>query len=288
MASVQQLKSRIRSVNSTKQITGAMQLVAASKMRRAIESATATHDYTFHASELMRHLANICHLEGHPLFQRRPIKRRLLVVISSDTGLAGAYNSNLFKTYIAELKRDQARGVTTETLALGRKISQFAARLAGNTVIGTYNFPEDLSHVEFGTIINTILEGYRTADYDAVDVISTTFVSAIKQEVEVRYLLPIGHVPGAEDDTAAANIKFEPSPHAVMEAVSERLIRAEIVQRLSDAAASEHSMRMMAMKNATDNATDLVDDLTLAMNKERQAAITQEISEISNGAEAVE
>jgi F-type H+-transporting ATPase subunit gamma len=291
MASVQQLKSRIRSVNSTKQITRAMQLVAASKMRRAIERAVSSHDYVYAARDLFIYLSEICHIGRHPLFVHRDIKRRLLVVISSDTGLAGAYNSNIFRKYVSELKRDRDRNVETDTLAIGRKISQFASRLENNNVIGTYErLPEDLAHAEFSGLINTILEGYKTEKYDAVDVIYTKFKSSISQEVRLHYLLPMGHIPGAKLDEAhdvAKNIKFEPRPGEVLDFVAERLARADIVHFLSESLASEHSMRMMAMKNATDNATGLSDDLTLAMNKERQAAITQELSEISAGAEAV-
>ncbi len=290
MPSVQQLKSRIRSVNSTKQITGAMQLVAASKMRRAIDRATATHDYVYTARELFVYLSNICHLGHHPLFVRRDVKRRLLVVISSDTGLAGAYNSNVFKKYTAELKRDKERGVETDTLALGRKISQFATRLSSTNVIGAYEkLPQDLSNIELTTIVNTMLDGYKDQKYDAVDVIYTKFRSSLKQDVKMHYLLPMGHIPGEKpaNYTTAEYIKFEPSPGEVLDFVAERLARADIVQFLAESLASEHSMRMMAMKNATDNASSLSDDLTLAMNKERQAAITQELSEISAGAEAV-
>ena len=291
MASVQQLKSRIRSVNSTKQITRAMQLVAASKMRRAIDRAVSAHDYVYAARDLFVYLSSICNTDGHPLFKHRKIQRRLLVVISSDTGLAGAYNSNIFKKYVFELKRDRDRGVATDTIAVGRKIAKFATRLDNNNVVGTYErLPEDFAHVEFSSLVSTVLDGYKAEEYDAVDVIYTKFNSAISQEVEMHYLLPMGHIPGEEFDqlyTPADYIKFEPRPGVVLDFVADRLARADIIHFLSESLASEHSMRMMAMKSATDNATSLSDDLTLAMNKERQAAITQELTEISAGAEAV-
>jgi F-type H+-transporting ATPase subunit gamma len=268
-----------------------MQLVAASKMRRAIERAVSSHDYVYAARDLFIYLSEICHTDMHPLFVHRNIKKRLLVVISSDTGLAGAYNSNIFKKYVSELKRDRDRNVQTDTLAIGRKISQFASRLENNNVIGTYErLPEDLAHAEFSSLFNTILDGYKTKEYDAVDFIYTKFNSSVSQEVTLHYLLPMGHIPGDDFNqlyTVADYIKFEPRPGEVLDFVADRLARADIVHFLSESLASEHSMRMMAMKNATDNATGLSDDLTLAMNKERQAAITQELSEISAGAEAV-
>ncbi|MCL2280745.1 ATP synthase F1 subunit gamma [Candidatus Saccharibacteria bacterium] len=290
MASVQQLKSRIRSVNSTKQVTRAMQLVAASKMRRAVDRAVSSHNYVYAARELFIYLSYICHTSGHPLFRRRDVKQRLLVVISSDTGLAGAYNSNILRRYLAELKHDKELGITTDTLAVGRKVARFATRLDGNNVVGTYErLTDDLSSPEFGSLVDTILDGYKAKKYDAVDILYTKFNSSILQEVDLHHLLPMGYVEDAEVKgvDVAKYIKFEPRPGEVLDFVADRLVRADIVHFLSESLASEHSMRMMAMKSATDNATSLSDDLTLAMNKERQAAITQELSEISAGVEAV-
>ncbi|MCL2174317.1 ATP synthase F1 subunit gamma [Candidatus Saccharibacteria bacterium] len=290
MASVQQLKNRIRSVNSTKQITKAMQLVAASKMRRAIDRAVSAHNYIYAARDLFVYLSNICHTGGHILFKRREIKQRLLILVSSDTGLAGAYNSNVFRKYLAELKHDKEYGIVTDTLVIGRKGSRFATRLDNNNVIGAYErLPENPAHAEFSGLINTILDGYKTEKYDAVDIIYTKFNSSISQEVEVRRLLPMGYVSDEEAGQVevAEYIKFEPRPGEVLDFVADRLANANIAHFLSESLASEYSMRMMAMKNATDNASFLSDDLTLAMNKERQAAITQELSEISAGAEAI-
>jgi len=290
MASVQQLKSRIRSVNSTKQVTRAMQLVAASKMRRAVERAISSHNYVYAARDLFIYLSHICHTSGHPLFRRRDIKKRLLVVISSDTGLAGAYNANIIRKYVSELKNDKTEGIETDTLTIGRKISRFATRLDDNNVIGTYErLSDDLTDPEFSSLVNTILDGYKTEKYDAVDIIYTKFYSSISQEVALHRLLPMGYVDDVEASEVdiAKHIKFEPRPGQVLDFIADRLTHADIVHFLSESLASEHSQRMMAMKSATDNATSLSDDLVLAMNKERQAAITQELSEISAGAEAV-
>lgn len=288
MASVQQLKSRIRSVNSTKQITKAMQLVSASKMRRAIERTTVTHDYSMHARELLAHLAREGATEGHPLFAKRPVKKRLLLVISSDTGLAGAYNANVLKRYVQELKFDDDRNVATTTLTLGRKVSQFASRLKDTEIAGTYeSLPDRPTGVEIKTILATVLNGYIDQEVDAVDIIYTKFHNSIKQEVVMENVLPAGREPNTAVSDEIRDALFEPSRKEVLDAVIDRLIEMQLVQALLDSVASEHSMRMMAMKNATDNATSLSDDLTLAMNKERQAAITQELAEISNGAEAI-
>ncbi len=293
MASVQQLKSRIRSVNSTKQITKAMQLVAASKMRRSTSAVKETADYATAARELLADLAHDREtIASHPMFQSRPIKRRLLIAISSDTGLAGAYNANILKGLVAELKSDNERHIHTETLTLGRKVSQFASRLKEVKVIGSYEkLPDQPTGLEIKAILNEAIDRFVGLECDVVDLIFTRFHSPINQEVVVERLLPAGLASQSDYEQVSGEIsesRFEPSRDEVLDAVTERLIETQIVQALLDSRASEHSMRMMAMKNATDNASSLSSDLTLAMNKERQAAITQELAEISAGSEAVQ
>ena len=293
MASVQQLKSRIRSVNSTKQITKAMQLVAASKMRRSTMAVKETTDYATAARELLADLAHDPEaVASHPMFQVRPVKRRMLIVISSDTGLAGAYNANVLKKLVTELKSDDENDIQTDTLTLGRKVSQFASRLKDVTVIGSYEkLPDQPTGLEIKAILNEALDRFVSQECDVVDLVFTRFHSPINQEVVVDRLLPAGLASQSDYEQVSDEIResrFEPSRREVLDAVAERLIETQIVQALLDSRASEHSMRMMAMKNATDNATSLSDDLTLAMNKERQAAITQELAEISAGAEAVQ
>lgn len=292
MASVQQLKSRIRSVNSTKQITKAMQLVAASKMRRSTLAVKETAEYANAARELLADLAHDrAAVESHILFKVRPVEKRLLIVISSDTGLAGAYNANILKELVKQLKIDDKSSIQTDVLTLGRKVSQFASRLKGVTVVGSFEkLPDQPTGVEIKTILNAAIERFTNGQCDAVDLVFTRFNSPISQEVIVERLLPAGLLSQTDFEQVTATInesRFEPSRSEVLDAVTERLIETEIVQALLDSRASEHSMRMMAMKNATDNATSLSDDLTLEMNKERQAAITQELAEISAGSEAV-
>lgn len=287
MASQRQLKGRIRSVTSTKQITKAMQMVAASKMRRAQEAEKATLDYTRSANELLSHFAAQGVTEEHPLFHKREVKTRLYVVIASDKGLAGAYNSNVLKKYLAELKSDEAAGIKSLTITVGRRASQFVSRLKSVTVTGTYDdLPDDLEGSEFSSILATAVELFEQEQIDAVDVVYTEFISSLTQVPTVERILPAGFQKTAvSQDISEA--KYEPSVEAVLDAVVYRLVGAQIFQAMLDARASEHSMRMVAMKNATDNASDLIDDLTLAMNKARQGAITQELAEISGGAEAM-
>lgn len=287
MPSTRQLKSRIRSVKSTKQITKAMQMVAASKMRRAQEAEKATLDYTKSASELLTYLSRQGVADDHALFAKRSVKKRLLIVIASDKGLAGAYNSNVLKKYLSEVTADRNSKVATETITVGRKVSQFAARLKDVTIRGTYDdLPDVLEGSEFYTILSTATSLFREGEIDAVDVVFTEFVSSLTQTAKVQRILPAGYAETEVSETVRT-AKYEPNAEAVLDAVVQRMVGAQIFQSMLDARASEHSMRMVAMKNATDNASDLVDDLTLAMNKARQAAITQELAEISGGAEAM-
>lgn len=291
MASTRQLKGRIRSVKNTKQITKAMQMVAASKMRKAQDATKASAPYVRSASEVLTYLASQGATDEHPLFQRREVKNRLIIFVAADKGLAGAYNANVFKKYLELLKRDDERGIQNLTITVGRKASQFASRLKDVEIFGSYDdMPDHPLGVVFHTILNTAVDMFKEEQVDVVTIVYTDFVSSVTQEASWMRLLPAGtevmsdpsKVPNSVQDA-----KFEPSVPELLDAVAQRLVGARLFQALLDARASEHVMRMVAMKNATDNAGDLIEDLTLAMNKARQGAITQELSEISAGVEAM-
>lgn len=287
MASTRQLKSRVKSVKGTRQITKAMQLVAASKMRRAQDVAAQVQLYSQAARELLTHLRSLPDTRHHHLFVDRPAKNRLVILITSDKGLAGAYNSNVLRRYTDRLKIDKEKGVTTKTICIGRKASQFVARLKNSEVLGVYEqFPERPTDNDLQPILNTVISQYESGEVDGVEVIYTRYVNSITQIAETKELLPAGFQE-TEVSQAIAQSSFEPSAEEVLEATTQRLIAVQLYQAYLDSAASEQSMRMLAMKNATDNAGELIDDLTLEMNKVRQAGITQELSEISGGVEAM-
>lgn len=287
MASTQQLKSRIRSVKSTKQITKAMQMVAASKMRRAQDATKSSSPYATAANELLSYLSSQGATKGHKWFEERPIRSRLIIVIASDKGLAGAYNANVLKAYVATLRDDKSKSIETKTITVGRKASQFVARLKGTQSIGTYeDMPDMPEGAQFHAILSTAKDAFENKQVDAVDVIYTKFISSMTQKVETTRLFPAGFDEVVVSD-AVREAEFEPSAERVLYDVAYRLIGSRLFQALIDSRASEHSMRMLAMKNATDNATELAEDLTLEMNKARQSAITQELSEISAGSEAM-
>lgn len=287
MPSTQGLKLRIRSVKSTGKITGAMQLVAASKMRRAIEATEASDPYVDAANELLTYLASQGTTRHHPAFAVRPVKTRLMIVIASDKGLAGAYNTNVLRIAARELLADRKAGIATEIIAIGRRAANFVTRLKDTEVVGVYeNLPDRPDGSELYAILDTVEARFSRSDVDAVDLIYTDFLTSLHQQVRVERILPAGftQVPVGETVREA---EYEPGMDEVLDAVAYRLVGSQIFQALLDARASEHSMRMVAMKNATDNAHDLVEDLTLEMNKARQGAITQELAEISGGVEAL-
>lgn len=287
MASTRQLKSRIRSVKNTKQITKAMQMVAASKMRRAQDADKASLPYTKAAQEILTYFASQGIVKDHRWFAKRPVKTRLFILIAADKGLAGAYNSNAFKEYVAQLRLDDTSGIANETIAIGRKAAQFVTRLKDTALVASYeDMPDHPEGAQFYTILNTAKDAYEQGRVDAVDVIYTEFVSSMTQVATTKRLFPAGFTE-VEVPEYVREATYEPNVDRVLDDAAYRLIGSQLFQALLDARASEHSMRMIAMKNATDNASDLVDDLTLAMNKARQGAITQELSEISAGAEAM-
>lgn len=289
MAQTQLIKRRIRSVSNTRQITKAMELVAASKMRRAQEATTRSRDYTTNARDILGKLSQLTDAKKQPLFKKRPIKNQLLVVITSDRGLAGAYNSNVLRMLTSTLS--QAENVGTKATVIGSKGSRFVSRLENIELVGAYtDWPTEPTSGDVRPISETAIKSFLDGSVDSVQFIYTKFFSTIRQEVTVEQLLPVLPVKVEEnaDSKILEDAIFEPSPQAVLDAIVPRLLEAQALQVVLEAAASEQSMRMMAMKNATDNANELIDDLTLEYNSARQAGITQELAEISAGAEAIQ
>ena len=287
MANTTSLKRRIGSVKNTRQITKAMELVAASKMRRAQEQAVQARAYRVAAHELMRRLGGVSDVDTHPLFITRTIKKRLYVVVTSDIGLAGAYDANVLKEFTNQLKEDTSKKIGIEVIAIGKKAAQFAGKLAGVNLIAAYPiFTSQPKGADIRPIVNSILEKYESGEADAVTVVYTGFVSSIKQDVATLNILPTQ----LSDDKSLSELEvgiFEPSIEDIVESAVKRLLEVQVWQSILESLASEHSSRMVAMKNATDNAGDIIDDLTLEFNTARQSAITQEIAEIVGGAEAV-
>lgn len=288
MASTRQIKSRIRSVRSNRQITKAMELVAASKLRKAQERTVATRKFTDAAIEVLNALAATTDVARSPLYEVRPIKARIVIVITSDRGLAGAYNANALKLLTKQLREDDTNKIQTTVITIGRKGSSFVAKLRDVEARGSYQVGETVSVDEVRPILLSVIDMFKRAEADSVEVISTKFVNSFTQTAEMTNLLPAGIKDIEGMDKPKTDILFEPSAEEVLEYATTRLVEAHLYQAILDARASEHAMRRVAMKNASDNAGEIVDALTLEMNKVRQAAITQELAEISGGSEAME
>jgi F-type H+-transporting ATPase subunit gamma len=287
MANTTALKRRITSVKNTKQITKAMELVSASKMRRAQDHAARARAFKRMAVDLLNRLSELTDVTNHPLYKQRAVSTRLHILITSDRGLAGALNSNLFKAFIKEVTKDRDMGAKSKVIVIGKQGQRLVAKLEDVEVIAAYDgFAEQPTANDIRPILIEALNMFKEEKTDVVDVTYTDFKSSINQEVETLRLLPAvfkAKKVKKEEEKAL----FEPSPEKVLDAVTERFVEVLLNQAFSEAQASEQSMRMVAMKNATDNANDLVDDLTLAFNTARQAAITQELAEITGGAEAM-
>ncbi len=264
-----------------------MELVSASKMRRAQESAFKGRDYRNLAQQILTRLKQLTDVSKHPLFEVRPAKARLYILITSDRGLAGAYNSSALKQFTKALTDDRDNGLKSYVITIGRQGSNFVGRLEHVESLGAYtNFPEQPDANDLRPVLNVSIEKFLSGEVDTVDIVFTDFRSSIVQEVTTQRLLPAAfEVVPVEADLADAT--FEPNPRAVLESVTQRLVESQLYQALLESFASEQSARMMAMKNASDNASDIIDDLTLAFNTARQAAITQELAEITGGAEAI-
>lgn len=287
MASTQQIRRRIKSVRNTRQITKAMQMVSASKLRRLQAAVQATQAYSKYARQLLTHLKQQHEVARFPFYQERPIKQRMVIVVTSDRGLAGAYNSNVLKRYIIERKADAAASVITPTIVIGRQGSGFVSRLKDVDVVGSYtNLPDNPSLTDLQAVVDTAINAFMAGEVDAVDIIYTEFVNTVTQRPVVQRLLPAGFTEEEVSESLKSS-EFEPSVEEVLESATIRLIESQVLQAVLESSVSEQAMRMLAMKNATDNANELLDDYTLAYNNARQAAITQELAEISGGVEAM-
>jgi F-type H+-transporting ATPase subunit gamma len=286
MASTITLRRRITSIKNTRQITQAQQLVAASKLRRAQEYAAASRAYADLADELLAKLSIISEVEQQPLFEKRTVKSRLYIMITSNTGLAGAYNANVIKQLTMAVRGDQQEKVSSHVIAIGNRGAQFVRRISNIDLQATYpGFGDHPTANNLRPVLNTIVEQYKVGEVDEVKVLYTKFVSMVSQQAQTLQLLP-AEAPEKTEDVVSVST-FEPDIETVIDQVTTRLIEAEVWQALLESLASEHAMRMVAMKNATDNAKDLIDDYTLELNTARQAAITQELAEITGGAEAL-
>lgn len=291
MAQTQIIKRRIRSVQNAGQITKALEVVAASRMRRIQESVAKVRHYGELADSIMRRIAPSPEAAHHPYFKSFSGKSRLYIVFSSDRGQAGAFNSNVFSRAHKSFLQDKAEGLKPVVIVFGRKGASHFSHLEEIELAGAYTDIEDSPDPNvFAPVLDTITNGVASSDFASVQIIYTQFISSLSQTVRQFQLLPIT-LDQAPADDKPENVnkvyEFEPGIEAVLEEALRLYFEARFMQARVESAASENAMRMVAMGNAHRNAEELVDNLTLELNSARQAAITQEIAEITGGAEAI-
>jgi len=291
MPSTRDIRRRIKSIKNTAQITKAMQMVASSKMRKAQLAALAGRPYATLMNDILAAVSEGSGDFSDPLMEKRPVRKRALIVVSTDKGLCGALNSNLLRE-AGKLDKD-----TTLYICAGRKGSQFIARTK-RQLAAEFNYKDAPQFVEARAISKFAQDLFLKGEVDRVDVLFTNFINTLTQKPEMRQLLPIGELTavdaGVDGQGAATSLKkteleylFEPGAATVLGNLLPHYLNFQVFQFLLEAKASEHSARMVAMKSATDNAKQLIKDLTLEYNKLRQANITKELLEITSAAMAM-
>ena len=292
MANLRDIRRRIKSVKNTRQITRAMQLVSSSKMKRAQDSAVAGRPYALLLADLLDTVGEKLKLSNtsirHPFFEKREVKTRCILILSTDKGLCGPLNTNLFRKVTDNVK-GRAKFVT-----VGRKAKQFVSR-AKLDLFADFAISDKVAFKEIRPMLKLLIDAYESGEIDTVEVAYPSFVNVLIQEPVIQPLLPIiglneildqlkkrvAELPSLEARGDSREMLFEPSVESILDALPSLYVKVIVHQLLLESRAAEHCARMVAMKAATDNASTLVDDLTLDYNKARQAAITQEILEIA-------
>ena len=284
MATIKDIRRRIRSIQSTQQITKAMEMVSAAKLRRAQDRIQLLRPYTGKMTDVLQSLATAASGRSDPLFDRREIKRQLCMVVASDKGLCGAFNANVFRQIEGDFPRD--RRDTVDLVPVGKRASDYFGKRRWNI---PHKVPElgdqlDLAKAQF--LARFVTDRFKSGDVDQVDLIYTKFITTGTRRIVREILLPIAP-PAAAEGRALKDYIFEPSADAIFGDLLPRYIQTRVMAALADSLASEHAARLVSMTAATKNAGEVIDALILVRNKLRQAAITKEISELVGGAEAL-
>jgi F-type H+-transporting ATPase subunit gamma len=287
MAGSKEIRTKIKSVQNTRKITKAMEMVAASKMRKAQERMRATRPYGEKMRNVAAHLSHANPEYRHPfLVERDTVKKVGIIIITTDKGLCGGLNTNVQRLALNKLKEWESQGEKFEVCALGNKGLGFMQRLGANVVANVVQLGDRPQLEKIIGAIKVMLDGYTADRFDKLVIFYTKFINTMKQEPVMEQLLPLsGDKLGTPE--GSWDYLYEPDAKTVLDQVLTRYIEAIILQALSENMASEQSARMVAMKAASDNAGNVIDELTLIYNKTRQAAITKELSEIVSGAAAV-
>ncbi len=287
MASGREIKTKIKSVQNTRKVTRALEMVSASKIRKAQDRMKTSRPYAQAMKQVIGHLAQASTDYQHPfLVERDQVKRVGYIVISSDRGLAGGLNNNLFRKTVAEMRGWQEKGAEIDVVTVGQKAGAFFRRVNVNMAASVANIGDQPKLETLIGVIKVMLDAYTEGKVDRVYLVYNRFINTMTQKASFDQLLPL---PAAEKQVASHDwdYLYEPDAATVLEHVITRYIESLVYQAVLENVASEHAARMVAMKAASDNANKMIGTLQLVYNKARQAAITQEISEIVSGAAAV-
>ena len=287
MAGGKEITTKIRSIENTKKVTSALEMVSASKIRKSQDLMNKSRPYAHMIRRVMGHLSKANPEFRHPFTVRRDKIRKVgYIIVSTDRGLCGGLNTNLFKLVLASMQEWQAKDAEVSLVTLGKKASAFFKNIKVEIAAHTSDLGEKPQIEDLVGSIKVMLDAYRDESVDLVYVVYNDFINTMTQQPTLEQLLPL---PETDDEEIRDiwDYIYEPDAESLLDTVLVRYIEADAYQAVLENLASEHAARMIAMKNATDNAGDLIDELTLVFNKARQAAITQEISEIVGGAAAV-
>ncbi|HOC11542.1 MULTISPECIES: F0F1 ATP synthase subunit gamma [Thermomonas] len=287
MAGGREIKTKIKSVQNTRKVTRALEMVSASKIRKAQERMKQSRPYARAMKQLIGHLAQANSEYRHPyLIERGQIKRVGYIIVSSDRGLAGGLNNNMFRKLLVEFRQWQEKGVDIDVVTIGQKASVFFRRIKVDMLASVTHLGDTPKVEQLVGVIKVMLDAYTAGTVDKVFLSYNDFINTMTQKATFDQLLPL---PAAETQVAKHDwdYLYEPDAETVLDHVLTRYVESLVYQAVMENVASEHAARMVAMKAASDNATKMIDTLNLVYNKARQAAITQEISEIVGGAAAV-
>ena len=286
MAGGKEIRTKISSIKSTQSLTGAMEMVAASKMRKAQERMILGKPYAHRIRSVIGHIANATPEYRHAYFDTREVKRVGYIIVSSDRGLCGGLNINVFKAAVASMKEFNANNVEIDFCAIGKKAGRFFRNYGGNVIAAVDSIGDAPEVADVIGSVRVMLDKFDNNEIDQLMVVSNTFVNTMTQQPTIEQLLPL--LPSEEEDLQHHwDYLYEPDAKELLDGLLLRYIESQVFQAVVENNACEQAARMVAMKSATDNAGELIDELELVYNKARQAAITQELSEIAGGAAAV-
>lgn len=286
MAGGKEIRGKISSINNTRKITSAMEMVSASKMRKSQERMALGKPYATHIRNVIGHVANANPEYRHVYFTTREVKRVAYIVVSSDRGLCGGLNINSFKTAVKEIAAWRKQGVAVEFCAIGAKAATFFNSYGGKVVASIRGMGDAPEMSQVIGAVKVMLDKFTAGEVDRLYLVNNTFVNTMTQKPVVAQLLPLQ----PSDDKSLKHhwdYIYEPRPESLLDGLLNRFIETQVYQGIVENIACEQAARMLAMKNATDNAGELIEKLGLIYNKARQASITQELSEIVSGAAAV-